>query len=73
MIVCSVPQHFSWFESYKLLILKLVSGISFLCNKKFLALVGTDLLLMVMHAPNFVNSSQDFQIRFVKIVIDLKN
>ena len=26
-----------------------------------------------MHAPNFVISSQDFHIEFVKIVTDLKN
>ena len=34
VIVCSVPQHFSWFENYTVLILKLNSGISFTCNKK---------------------------------------
>ena len=55
------------------LILKLISGNSFPCNKKVWALVDTDLLFMVMHTPNFVNSSQDFHIGFVKIIIDLKN
>ena len=55
------------------LILKLVSGISFPCNKNVRALVDTDLLLMVAYAPNFANNSQDVHIGFVKIIIDLKN
>ena len=65
---------FMFWKLQTVLILKLISGISFPCNKKVCAfLVDTDLLFMVMHTPNFVNSSQDFHIRFVKIVIDLKN
>ena len=44
------------------LILKLVSGISFPCNKNVRALVDTDLLLMVTYAPNFANNSQDVHI-----------
>ena len=56
-----------------MLILKLIPGISFPWNKKVRALVDTDLLFMVTHAPNFVNSRQDFHIGLVTIVIDLKN
>ena len=52
------------------LILRLISGISFLWNKKVRALVDTDLLFIVTHAPNFVNSSQDFHTGFVKIGIE---
>ena len=54
---------------------------AFFTNAKTMkAFVGTDLKLMMKvvdksnaRAPNFVISSQDFYIKFVKSVIDLKN
>ena len=50
VLVCSIPQHFSWFENY---------------DGRWYP--------TAMHAPNLVNSSQDFHIGLIKIVTNLKN
>ena len=62
------------------LIHKLFPGPSFAISKTMISgFIDTDLLLMMkmvaksMHPPNFVASSQDFSIKFVKSVIELKN
>ena len=47
IIICFIPQHFSWFKNYKLLIFKLVPGAFFASAKTIKAIVETDLLLMM--------------------------
>ena len=61
------------------MIFKLISGAFFTSSKTVIALVDTDLQLMKkidpksdIHPPNFVTSSQDFHIEFVKSLIDMK-
>ena len=46
-IVYLIPQHFSWFKNYTVLIPKLIPGSSFASSKTIRALFGTDLLLIV--------------------------
>ena len=46
-IVYLIPQHFSWFKHYKVLILKLVPGGSFASAKTIIAFIDVDLLLMI--------------------------
>ena len=47
IIVYVIPQYFSWFKNYKLLILKLVPSASFACAKTISAFVDLNLLLMI--------------------------
>lgn len=71
-----IPERFLWFKIYKLLILKLVHATSF-ASVKTRAFVDTDLLLMkkmvAKSNTNFVTSSQDFCVKLIEIVIDLKS
>ena len=79
IIVYLIPHHSSWFKNYKL----------YWFSNLFptlLSVVPKQVLLLTQiysswwgwwpratHAPTFVTSSQNFHIKFVKSVIDLKN
>ena len=77
IIVDLIPQHFSWFINYKLLILKLIPGASFATATTIRAFVDTLIYCSwwrwwpkATHASNFVTSSKYFLIEFIKRVIE---
>ena len=46
-LIFLIPQHFSWFKNYELLVFKLVPGAFLAIAKAISVFIDTDLLLMM--------------------------
>ena len=71
IMVYSVPQHFSWLKNYTKRIDSLTLSWRFFRLKQKYCLWWR-YFPRATHSPNVFISSQDFHIRFAKIVIDMK-